>query len=139
MGTDHNALGASEARFAIQVAALLSEDAAQLPADITERLKGVRAMAADRAAARRRAAAARPLLRLGQVLALGGESPGWRVALGLMLAVPTLVFGLYSLRHLQQDSSVHRIADVDTALLLDELPPQAYADPGFRSYLRRNQ
>lgn len=134
---DKTGLGAAEARFAIQVAARLSEDCEQLPADIAERLKGVRAMVVHRAAARRQAVASRPLLRLGNTLAFGGDSSGWRIALGLLLAVPTLMFGLYALQHYQQERSVHRIADIDTALLLDDLPPQAYVDPGFRSYLRR--
>ncbi len=40
------------------------------------------------------------------------------------------------LQHFQQERFVHRIADIDTALLLDDLPPQAYTDPGFRNYLR---
>ena len=27
-------------------------------------------------------------------------------------------------------------ADIDTAILTDELPPDAYADPGFEEFLR---
>jgi hypothetical protein len=57
--------------------------------------------------------------------------------LGLLIAIPTLLFGLYALQHYQQERFVRKIADIDTALLLDNLPPQAYVDPGFTSYLQQ--
>ncbi len=128
-------LEVAQARFGYAVGARLSEASEQLPPDITQALARMRA----EAVARRREPAPAWLQR-GPAAVLGGrrgESPAWRARLGLALALPTLLFGLYALQHFQQERFVHRIADIDTALLLDELPPQAYADPGFRHYLRQ--
>ena len=40
------------------------------------------------------------------------------------------------LQALQQDMSESDIALLDSALLLDELPPDAYTDPGFVQFLK---
>ncbi len=141
MDTDNNKLRltAAEARFGYQVAARLTEDTEHLPDDVVQRLKGIRHMVVDRATARRRAVARSSVVTQGHAAVLGGpgESSSWRLRLGLLLAIPTLLFGLYALQHYQQERFVRKIADIDTALLLDNLPPQAYVDPGFTSYLRQ--
>jgi len=36
----------------------------------------------------------------------------------------------------QDGIRISEIADVDTELLTDDLPPAAYTDPGFTQYLR---
>jgi hypothetical protein len=129
---------AAQARFGYAVAARLTEAGERLAPDIEARLAQARSLAL----ARQRQARARPALTwLGRggaaVLGTGpAEGSPWRLRLGLALALPTLLFGLYALQHFQQERFVHRIADIDTALLLDDLPPQAYTDPGFRNYLR---
>ena len=136
---DHEARQeAVQARFGYAVAARLSEAEDRLAPDIERRLAQARAAAL----ARHRQAQEKPavawLARSGAALLGGGPGDGsaWRARLGLALALPTLLFGLYALQHFQQERFVHRIADIDTALLLDDLPPQAYTDPGFRNYLR---
>jgi hypothetical protein len=134
---DRQAQMSAEARFGFQVAARLTEQSDALPSDITERLKGIRQMVVDRERAQRTAPRrAAAVLRHGNVATLGGGDFQWRLRLGLLLAIPTLLFGLYTLQHYEQERQVGHIADIDTALLLDDLPPQAYADPGFTQYLR---
>ncbi len=132
-------LTAAEARFGYQVAARLTEGNEQLPADIAEQLKGIRHMVVDRHRVLRAKQAHAEVLTQHTTAVLGGsrESSSWRLRLGLLLAVPTLLFGLYALQHYQQERFVRKIADIDTALLLDNLPPRAYVDPGFTSYLRQ--
>ncbi|WP_038167569.1 DUF3619 family protein [Thiomonas sp. FB-Cd] len=141
MNTDNNKLRlrAAEARFGYQVAARLTEDTEHLPDEVVQRLKGIRHMVVDRQRARRQALARSPVLIHGHTATLGGpgESSSWRLRLGLLLAIPTLLFGLYALQHYQQERFVRKIADIDTALLLDNLPPQAYVDPGFTNYLQQ--
>lgn len=132
-------LTAAEARFGYQVAARLTEGNEELPADIAERLKGIRIMVVDRHRVLR-AMQTRTEVQTHQAAAIlsgPGEPSSWRLRLGLLLAVPTLLFGLYALQHFQQERFVRKIADIDTALLLDNLPPRAYVDPGFTSYLRQ--
>lgn len=59
----------------------------------------------------------------------------WRI---LVSALPllALVSGLMFIQHLQQDLAETDIASLDSALLLDELPPDAYTDPGFVQFMK---
>jgi len=59
----------------------------------------------------------------------------WRI---LVSALPllALVSGLMFIQTLQQDLAETDIASLDSALLLDELPPDAYTDPGFVQFLK---
>jgi hypothetical protein len=34
------------------------------------------------------------------------------------------------------DQTAFELAEVDSALLVDDLPPQAYADPGFAHFMK---
>ncbi len=130
------ARAAAEARLGYLIAGHLNARSEELPAGVAERLKGIRRMVVDRRSPQR--AIALPVRRLATSGGGGGGGEGsWRLRLGLLLAVPTLLYGLYALQHFEQERFVKRIADIDTALLLDDLPPQAYLDPGFRTYLQQ--
>lgn len=59
---------------------------------------------------------------------------GWRLASAL--PVLALVVGLWLIHKTYQQEQVQAATEVDMALLTDELPPNAYADPGFEEYLR---
>lgn len=50
-----------------------------------------------------------------------------------------LTIGLLAISQWQQDARINDIADVDTALLSDEVPPDAYADNGFWAFLKNIQ
>ena len=128
---------AAEARLGYLIAGHLNARSEELPDGVAERLKGIRRMVVDRRSPHR-AIAAVPVHRLaGAGRGSAGGDGSWRLRLGLLLAVPTLLYGLYALQHFEQERFVKRIADIDTALLLDDLPPQAYLDPGFRTYLQQ--
>jgi hypothetical protein len=47
-----------------------------------------------------------------------------------------LVAGLIALQVLGSDSFTEELAEIDAALLTDDLPPDAYADPGFAQFLK---
>lgn len=127
---------AAEARLGYLIAGHLTARSEALPDGVAERLKGIRQMVVDRRSPQR--AIAVPVRRLAVAgTGSGGGEGNWRLRLGLLLAVPTLLYGLYALQHFEQERFVKRIADIDTALLLDDLPPQAYLDPGFRTYLQQ--
>jgi hypothetical protein len=51
-----------------------------------------------------------------------------------MLLVTSIV--LYFVIDWQQNSRISDIADLDTAILSDSVPPDAYADEGFRVFLK---
>ena len=59
----------------------------------------------------------------------------WRV-LGSALPLLALVLGLMLIQSLQRDLAETDIATLDSALLLDELPPDAYTDPGFVQFMK---
>ena len=69
-------------------------------------------------------------------LALGERSWLHRVASVLPLVV--LAAGLVLIHSFQLDRRASELAEVDAALLTDDLPPAAYADPGFVQYLKAN-
>jgi hypothetical protein len=44
--------------------------------------------------------------------------------------------GLIVITTLQEDNRTDELAEVDAALLTDDLPPAAYTDPGFAQFLK---
>ncbi|MDT8998561.1 DUF3619 family protein [Paucibacter sp. APW11] len=139
-------LDARMARFGLRVAAGLSEQSEQLPADIGERLRFAREQALLKA---RTARAAQPELQnapsvvaVGASLAMRGgpadKSPRW-LKLASLTPLLLLVLGLLLIQHSQWYQQIQAAAEVDTALLSKPLPPAAYSDPGFREYLNEEQ
>ena len=71
------------------------------------------------------------------VMGMGGaRGPGlWgRIASALPLLV--LVGGLVAIHMVQTEERLRELADVDSDLLTDDLPPSAYTDPGFTEFLK---
>jgi hypothetical protein len=55
-----------------------------------------------------------------------------------LVAVAALVLALVGVAYWQVSAPVNDIADIDTNLLTDELPVNAYLDKGFDSWLKRS-
>ncbi|CDS55063.1 Probable transmembrane protein [Polaromonas sp. CG9_12] len=53
-----------------------------------------------------------------------------------MLPLIALVTGLLVINTFQSDNRTQELAEVDAALLTDDLPPAAFADPGFVQFLK---
>jgi len=125
--------------FGRRVAARLSTGTEELPYEIRERMRAAR----EQALARRRVAVSQPLRERATAsgpLGLGQGTLGlwWsRVASALPLIV--LAAGLVTIHVLQNDTRARQVAEIDTALLTDDLPPDAYTDPGFVAFLRRER
>lgn len=121
--------------FGRRVAARLSEAGQAVPHDISERLRAARVRAV---AQRKPEAAARPVL--GYALVGFGRSGDERMGLWgrLASALPVVVLaaGLVAINLIQNDLRATEVAEVDAALLVDDLPPAAYADPGFAQFLK---
>jgi len=56
--------------------------------------------------------------------------------LGALLPLLALVAGLMFIQTFHDSRHATDLAEVDVALLTDDLPPQAYSDPGFLQYLK---
>lgn len=59
----------------------------------------------------------------------------WMEKVGVSLPVFVLAIGLFGIFHHEQQRQIREIADIDIAVLSDELPPAAYADSGFRAFV----
>jgi hypothetical protein len=120
-------------RFGRRLAAQLDHGTLLVHADITERLR----LAREQALARRRVVEfqAIPVVHAtpSGTLTLGW---GWGTRLSSLLPAILLLVGLLMISAVGEDQRAHELADVDTELLLDELPPDAYIDPGFAKYLQ---
>ncbi|MGL4316249.1 MAG: DUF3619 family protein [Pseudomonas sp.] len=131
-------LDALQTRFALRVVARLSEQSQRLPHDLSERLRVAREQAVARARQVRLAQPATvPAFQVSHgSIALGQSPSGWlRVASTLPLML--LVLGLVLIQHLHSQADIHAAAEVDAALLADDLPPEAYGDPGFVAFLKQ--
>jgi len=127
-----------EARFGVRVAAMLGERAATTAPDISERLRFAREQALVRAQAARRqeqAATTPVVVSRGRGAALASPL-GWWFKLGSAAPLALLVLGLAGIAHVHDKAQIAAVAEVDAALLSDDLPPDAYTDPGFAEYLK---
>jgi hypothetical protein len=68
------------------------------------------------------------------LLALVGGS--WWLRLASIIPLILLVGGLTVIQDRHWNAQIEAAADIDAALLADDLPPGAYADPGFAAYLK---
>ncbi|MDO8372167.1 MAG: DUF3619 family protein [Polaromonas sp.] len=125
-------------RFGLKTAAYLSAGAADLPYDISERLRAARAQAVSmRKIAKMDTAGS--LVNTGGSAALtwgSGEGLSWWGRIGTVLPLIALVAGLLVINSIQNDNRAQEVAEVDVALLTDALPPAAFADPGFIQFLK---
>jgi len=143
-------LDARVTRFGLRVAASLTERNAALPHDMSERLRFAREQALARAAqaraARTVASTASPaVVRMGSTLALtggprgaGGDNGLWSKLVSFLPLI-LLLAGLLLMQRGQIHEQIVAAAEVDTALLSDNLPPSAFSDPGFAEFLRDGQ
>ena len=124
-------------RFGLQVASRLSEGNLQLGHDVSERLR----------VARRQALALRKQPTLSRstsivnngnsaTVAMGGDEPGLWGRIASFLPLIVLIVGLVGINLVQNERRANEVAEVDAALLTDDLPPQAYTDPGFAQFLK---
>ncbi|WP_298211188.1 DUF3619 family protein [Acidovorax sp.] len=132
---------AAAERFALRVTARLSSGTDELPYDISERLRASRMQALAKrkvVAPVRRTAPATVVVGAGHTATLGrgGEGGGWWNALVSAIPLLALVVGLVVINTAQDELSANDVAEVDAALLTDDLPPAAYADPGFVQFLK---
>jgi hypothetical protein len=124
-------------RFGQLVAARLTMATAELPYSVSERLRAARVQAV----ARRKPAVVRTASSLASSggaasLTFGDQGQSWwnRIASALPLVV--LAGGLILIHSVQNDRRASEVAEVDAALLTDDLPPSAYADAGFVQFLK---
>lgn len=125
--------------LARRMAARLDAASMELPRDITERLRAARTRAvAARLMPQTRLQASRAVSVQSGVgtLHFGDEGLNLWSRLAALLPLISLVAGLAVIQHIMDDIRANELAEVDSAMLADDLPPTAYADPGFLQFLK---
>ncbi len=121
------------------IARQLNEHAIDLPHDISERLRVARMQAISlRKPEPVRVLAPQLVPALGT--SMGNLDEGLNLWSRLASALPliALLFGLATIHIFQNEFRANEIAQVDAELLTDDLPPNAYTDPGFLVFLKSN-
>jgi Protein of unknown function (DUF3619) len=127
-------------RFGLKVAAFLDDQ--PLAHDISERLRVARqqALAQRKTASVLQTQAASGVFASGSAAVLGGGSGGegfnWFNRMLGALPLIALAVGLVAININVSDERANELAEVDTMLLTDDLPPSAHTDPGFAQYLK---
>lgn len=121
------------------IARQLNEHAIDLPHDISERLRVARMQAISlRKPEPVRVLAPQLVPALGT--SMGNLDEGLNLWSRLASALPliALLFGLATIHIFQNEFRANEIAQLDAELLTDDLPPNAYTDPGFLVFLKSN-
>lgn len=132
------AIDAMQTRFALRVAAHLTERSTDIAPDLSERLRFAREKALERARAVR-SAETTPVVGVSRsgaaVLGRSGGN-GWWLKLASVVPAIALAAGLFMIQRWQENTQISTAAEVDAALLSDTLPPAAYSDAGFAEFLK---
>ena len=117
----------------------LNEHAADLPHDITERLR----LARMQALSQRKPEPLRifvPHLATPGGPGMGNSEEGLNLwsRIASVLPIIFLLLGLATIHIFQNENRANEIAQLDAELLIDDLPPAAYTDPGFLIFLKSN-
>ncbi len=126
-------------QFGRQIAARLNESTDQLPRDYVERLRAARVQAVEkRKQVMQLESAALTFQRHHNTLSAthGGGHSAWWNRLGSVGLLLVLMVGLMAINVIQDDLKTRELADIDAAILIDDLPPAAYLDVGFAQYLK---
>ncbi len=139
--SNQNRVDILQDRFALKASAYLSKGTADLPHDISERLRAARMQALSKRKIAKTQTAVN-IVNSGGSAALtwgSGDGLGWWGRIGSVMPLVALVLGMLVINSVQNDNRAQEIAEVDAALLIDDLPPAAFSDPGFLQFLKVNR
>lgn len=120
-------------QFGRAVARRLDSGKDEIDYAVGERLRAARVRAL---AARKIEEQAPIVIGRGGAATLGLGERTWFNRIASVLPLVVLAVGLVLIHTAQSERRVNELAEVDAALLSDDLPPAAYADPGFVQYLK---
>ena len=130
----------AELRVAMLARDLLDESSEKLPTHVSERLAAARKAALRAHATQKKTVWQKEFAMpgFGNLHSIGSD---WRnKAWGTLGAAPifALVLGIFLISNWQQDERIRDIAKVDSAILVDVVPPEAYKDNGYVRFLITN-
>jgi hypothetical protein len=125
-------------RQGLKLASFLSSGAAELPHDISERLRVARVQALSQRKVTKLSTAHNVVSTGGNAALTWGHEEGLGLwgRIGTIVPLIALVVGMLLINAMQDDNRARELAEVDVSLLTDVLPPEAFADPGFVQFLK---
>lgn len=131
-------MNTDDINLAYKVRHALNENLDALPVSTTERLAAARALALSRKKpdAPRQAAreTGRPLFDIRSLF----TGPGL-ARIAVTVPILALVIGMGGVYQYEQEQRLAAMAEIDAAVLADELPLTAYLDHGFNAYVESQQ
>jgi hypothetical protein len=125
-------MNTDDINFAYKVRHALNANLDNLPASTADRLASARKLAVSRKKAHAPVQVSQRVL-AGNIGSFFSFSSLGRA--GVALPLLALVAGLSGIYQYEQDQRIAEIAELDAAVLSDELPLTAYLDHGFNAYL----
>jgi hypothetical protein len=135
-------MNTDDLNFAYKVRHALTEKLDDLPSSTTDRLANARKLALARKKAHvpvvvmQTASAGNSGGRFASLFA--GPAP-WLSRLTLAVPLLALVFGMSGIYRAEEQQRITELAEMDAAVLSDELPLSAYLDHGFNAYLTKRE
>ena len=132
-----------ELEFAYKVRRALDEKVSTLPDSTIERLSAARKLAISR---KKPETALHVLAKQGRLAGAGGTGTmgnrfnnpfGWLVRVGIAVPLIVLIVGSFGIYQYENDRRINELAELDAAVLSDELPLTAYLDHGFDVFLNK--
>lgn len=135
---------ALEARYALRIVSRLNEATDALPHDLAERLRVARQQALERARVSRASGLVVPAAVAARSSALVQFSDGtagsrWWPTMATALVLAGLTAGLLLIQAQLSESQISAAAEIDAAILSDDLPLDAYGDAGFVEFLKASR
>jgi len=62
--------------------------------------------------------------------------PSWWLRAASIVPLALLLVGLFAIQRTYLEQQISAAAEIDEAILTDDLPPQAYSDAGFAEFLK---
>ena len=123
--------------LAYKIRHALNDNLDNLPASTTERLAAARAQAMARKKADAAQALRQPARRGFDVASLFAMP--WLARAAVAVPLLAMVAGLVTVYQVEREQHIAEVAELDAAVLSDDLPLTAYTDHGFNAYLSQQQ
>ena len=132
-----------ELEFAYQVRRALDEQISDLPQSTVDRLSAARKLAIARKKPEAVAYVVAPQRRCAGISSGKSGNPfsnsmNWMVRVGIAIPLIVLVIGAFGIYQYEEERRIDELAELDAAVLSDELPLSAYLDHGFDTYLNKH-
>ncbi|MET3129941.1 hypothetical protein AAKU55_000182 [Oxalobacteraceae bacterium GrIS 1.11] len=127
-------MNTDDLNFAYKVRHALNEKLEHLPPSTAGRLASARQMAITRKKAHAPVAIAHSVA-AGNVGRFFHQPFSWLTRMSVAIPLLVLAAGLVGIYQFEEQQRIAELAELDAAVLADELPLSAYLDHGFNAYL----